>query len=80
MSGYFEKLHHAMIRKKNIGADVMNTELKRCLNTCDVTLLGIGHMVGAGIYVLTGVVIKVCVVYVRLTGEIYRHYNEDQHV
>lgn len=38
--------------------DMYETPLKRCLNTFDLTLLGIGHMVGAGIYVLTGTVVK----------------------
>lgn len=47
-----------MNRTKPVPADVMETPLKRCLNTFDITLLGIGHMVGAGIYVLTGTVAK----------------------
>lgn len=34
--------------------NVMETRLKRCLTITDITLLGVGHMVGAGIYVLTG--------------------------
>ncbi|CAJ0580077.1 unnamed protein product, partial [Mesorhabditis spiculigera] len=32
--------------------------MKRCLNTFDITLLGVGHMIGAGIYVLTGHALK----------------------
>jgi APA family basic amino acid/polyamine antiporter len=31
------------------------TQLKRCLSTFDLTLLGIGAIIGAGIFVLTGV-------------------------
>ncbi|VDK75930.1 unnamed protein product [Litomosoides sigmodontis] len=38
--------------------NVMETQLKRCLTLTDITLLGIGHMVGAGIYVLTGSVVR----------------------
>ncbi|KAL3995063.1 Amino acid permease family protein [Acanthocheilonema viteae] len=38
--------------------DVMETRLKRCLTITDITLLGIGHMIGAGIYVLTGSVVR----------------------
>ncbi|OQR73061.1 cationic amino acid transporter 4-like [Tropilaelaps mercedesae] len=33
--------------------DVLQTRLKRCLSTLDITLLGIGHMVGSGIYVIS---------------------------
>uniref|UniRef100_T1GG95 Cationic amino acid transporter C-terminal domain-containing protein n=1 Tax=Megaselia scalaris TaxID=36166 RepID=T1GG95_MEGSC len=47
-----------MNRTKPVPADVMETPLSRCLNTFDITMLGIGHMVGAGIYVLTGTVAK----------------------
>ncbi|GBO99801.1 Cationic amino acid transporter 4, partial [Eumeta japonica] len=66
-----------MNRTKPLPVDAMETPLKRCLNTFDITLLGklqvemlgsilvkkklyagIGHMVGAGIYVLTGTVAK----------------------
>ncbi|KAK6618466.1 hypothetical protein RUM43_013659 [Polyplax serrata] len=55
----FSNLCSKMNRTKNILADdAMDTPLKRCLNTFDITLLGIGHMVGAGIYVLTGTVAK----------------------
>ncbi|XP_054732996.1 cationic amino acid transporter 4 [Anastrepha obliqua] len=54
MSGLCSKMN----RTKPVPLDVMETPLKRCLNTVDITLLGIGHMVGAGIYVLTGTVAK----------------------
>ncbi|KAM3718553.1 Cationic amino acid transporter [Dirofilaria immitis] len=38
--------------------NVLETRLKRCLTITDITLLGVGHMVGAGIYVLTGSVVR----------------------
>ncbi|KAL1137853.1 hypothetical protein AAG570_009549 [Ranatra chinensis] len=55
-SGFCSKMN----RTKQISnsEDAMDTPLKRCLNTFDITLLGIGHMVGAGIYVLTGTVAR----------------------
>lgn len=37
---------------------MLETPMKRCLSTFDITLLGVGHMVGAGIYVLTGTVAR----------------------
>ncbi|KAI4456374.1 inner membrane transporter ygji-related [Holotrichia oblita] len=54
MSGLCSKMN----RTKQLPADVMETPLNRCLNTFDITLLGIGHMVGAGIYVLAGTVTR----------------------
>ncbi|XP_060521720.1 cationic amino acid transporter 4 isoform X2 [Cylas formicarius] len=54
MSGICTKMN----RTKQLPSDLMETPLNRCLNTFDITLLGIGHMVGAGIYVLTGTVAK----------------------
>ncbi|XP_033219861.1 cationic amino acid transporter 4 [Belonocnema kinseyi] len=45
-----------MNRRKHLQGDIMETPLKRCLSTFDITLLGVGHMIGAGIYVLTGTV------------------------
>lgn len=54
MSGICTKMN----RTKQLPVDLMETPLNRCLSTFDITLLGIGHMVGAGIYVLTGTVAK----------------------
>lgn len=38
--------------------DLMATQLRRCLSTTDIILLGIGHMVGSGAYVITSTVAK----------------------
>lgn len=54
LSTFLQKLR----RTKEPGADHMQTNLKRCLTTFDITLLGIGHMMGSGIYVLTPAVAK----------------------
>ncbi|XP_005990308.1 cationic amino acid transporter 4 [Latimeria chalumnae] len=45
-------------RVKTLEDDMMATSLKRCLSTVDLTLLGIGGMVGSGLYVLTGTVAR----------------------
>ena len=45
----FERL----FRKKSINTDTSG--LKRCLSTLDLTLLGIGCIIGTGIFVLTGI-------------------------
>ncbi len=46
----------SLLRTKPINADAYcDTGLKRCLNSIDLTLLGIGAIIGAGIFVLTGV-------------------------
>ena len=45
----FERL----FRKKSINTD--KSGLKRCLSTLDLTLLGIGCIIGTGIFVLTGI-------------------------
>ncbi|PAA52848.1 hypothetical protein BOX15_Mlig028747g1 [Macrostomum lignano] len=48
----------AMWRTKTLNQGIMSTPLKRCLNTFDLILIGIGNMSGAGIYVLTGTVVR----------------------
>ncbi|XP_015917098.2 cationic amino acid transporter 4 isoform X2 [Parasteatoda tepidariorum] len=47
-----------LTRKKFVDTDLMETNLRRCLDTADITLLAIGHMVGSGVYVLTATVAK----------------------
>ncbi|CAI4232965.1 unnamed protein product [Auanema sp. JU1783] len=51
-------LRERVFRLKNLPSGNLDTQLRRCLTTFDITLLGIGHMIGAGIYVLTGSVVR----------------------
>ncbi|KAL8593873.1 hypothetical protein ACOMHN_023789 [Nucella lapillus] len=53
-----KRMVRKITRVKTIPEDMHETSLRRCLNTFDMTLLGIGHMIGAGIYVLTGTVVR----------------------
>jgi len=44
-----------LLRKKAIGQPSTNSLLRRSLSTFDITLMGIGAIIGAGVFVLTGV-------------------------
>ncbi len=46
---------NALFRKKAVESHDANKELKRTLSAFDLTLLGIGAIIGTGIFVLTGV-------------------------
>ncbi|KAK3103616.1 hypothetical protein FSP39_020550 [Pinctada imbricata] len=55
IQGFFKKL----MRKKYVDhSNITHTELARCLTTLDLTALGIGSTLGAGIYVVAGQVAK----------------------
>lgn len=45
-----------VFRTKNVDSLEPKNELKRCLNATDVTFMGVGAIIGAGIFVLTGIV------------------------
>ena len=54
-----EKLCKAFFRKKHFTtAEIDETKLKRCLSTFDLTAMGIGCTLGAGVYVVTGEVAR----------------------
>ncbi|XP_054159115.1 cationic amino acid transporter 4-like [Oppia nitens] len=57
---YISDLWFKMKRTKQINrqTDLMETQLRRCLSTFDIVLMGIGHMVGSGAYVLTSSVAR----------------------
>ena len=48
------EIRRRFFRVKTVEGNPLETRLQRNLTTTDITLLGIGHMIGAGIYVLTG--------------------------
>ncbi|XP_037076504.1 cationic amino acid transporter 4-like [Pollicipes pollicipes] len=58
LTTHVSEVWYKLARKRPMEEDSMQTPLKRCLTTFDITLLGVGHMVGAGIYVLTGPVTR----------------------
>ncbi|XP_022090261.1 cationic amino acid transporter 4-like [Acanthaster planci] len=48
----------SVCRLKTIDVNSTESQFKRCLTTVDLTILGMGTMMGSGLYVLTGVVAK----------------------
>ncbi|KAH8859629.1 Cationic amino acid transporter 4 [Schistosoma japonicum] len=58
VKSHLERIWESMKRSRRSDRDTLDTPLKRCLTAFDLTLLGIGNMAGAGIYVLTGTVIR----------------------
>jgi APA family basic amino acid/polyamine antiporter len=46
----------SLFRTKPIASLTPDTPLRRCLDALDLTLLGIGAIIGAGVFVLTGIV------------------------
>ena len=51
------KIDMDLFRKKDIASQTDNTgHLRKCLTALDLTFLGIGAIIGAGIFVLTGIV------------------------
>lgn len=49
-----EKLCDSLTRKKPLLVWISDSPLRRCLNTLDLTSIGVGTVVGAGLYVVTG--------------------------
>lgn len=44
-----------LFRKKQVGSEFSNNSLKRVLGAFDLTMLGVGAIIGTGVFVLTGV-------------------------
>jgi len=57
MSPCCEHLWHKLNRKKTVRSNPEDTGLKRCLGVFDIALLGVSHMVGSGLFVITGKVL-----------------------
>ena len=45
-------------RRKPVTHNDSDSNLRKCLSLCDLIFLGIGGMVGSGIYILAGVAAK----------------------
>uniref|UniRef100_A0A8D2KYF9 Solute carrier family 7 member 4 n=1 Tax=Varanus komodoensis TaxID=61221 RepID=A0A8D2KYF9_VARKO len=58
LRGALARFCQKLSRVKTLEDNMMETPLHRCLTTVDLALLGIGGMVGSGLYVLTGTVAK----------------------
>ena len=58
---FTQSLYQQLIRTKQASTnnnENLDTQLNRCLDTFSITLLGIGHMIGSGVYVLTASIAK----------------------
>ena len=60
MNRWMTAAFHAFSRKKHVNTTktALDTKLRRCLTTFDLTLIGIGSTLGSGVYVLTGDIAK----------------------
>ena len=57
----FTRFGRSLTRTKKIKTeqeDILVTQLRRCLTTFDITLIGISSTLGSGVYILTGAVSK----------------------
>ena len=50
----FVRFLRLLTRRKEIDNDLSNSQLRRCLDVFDLTAIGVGATVGAGLYVVTG--------------------------
>eukprot|EP00058_Branchiostoma_floridae_P006194 XP_002591682.1 hypothetical protein BRAFLDRAFT_80771 [Branchiostoma floridae] len=59
VAGCLRNFGGRLLRRKYVdAASLEDSQLARCLNTLDLTLLGVGSTLGAGVYVLTGTVAR----------------------
>ena len=48
-------MRHQIFRTKHVESNKAHNDLRRCLSALDLVLLGVGGIIGAGIFVLTGI-------------------------